>query len=250
MAKAAKQTSTSKNRQAAETLADYEGFARHALTASVVRVGDGRGFVVQAKHEKLVITAGHCLPFIPPSTNLHDLEEKTYMKLLGPIGEEPTIWAECLFVDVISDIAVLGPPDEQDLNEEYDAYQDFVEPLATFSAADVAPTRPALKMPEGELGWVLSLGGEWQQCRMNCVETPWWGAGPLWLNGAKIEGGMSGSPILSAGGDAVGVVASGGEVDGIQTGPQGPQPRLMSDLPSWLIRALRLGADLERGQSR
>jgi hypothetical protein len=35
--------------------------------------------------------------------------------MLGPLDGEPSIWAECLFVDVIADLAVLGPPDKQEL---------------------------------------------------------------------------------------------------------------------------------------
>ena len=37
-------------------------------------------------------------------------EERTYQRLLGELSGEPTVWAECLFADPISDVAVLGPP--------------------------------------------------------------------------------------------------------------------------------------------
>jgi hypothetical protein len=36
------------------------------VTPSVVRVAGGRGFVVEGKAERLIITAAHCLPFFPP----------------------------------------------------------------------------------------------------------------------------------------------------------------------------------------
>ena len=59
---------------------------------SVVRVGDGRGFVVQGpRYQKLVVTAGHCLPFFPPCHGASYLEERTYQRLLGPLGAEPTV---------------------------------------------------------------------------------------------------------------------------------------------------------------
>jgi hypothetical protein len=33
---------------------------------SVIKVGDGRGFVVETeREERLIITAGHCLPQLP-----------------------------------------------------------------------------------------------------------------------------------------------------------------------------------------
>jgi hypothetical protein len=62
---------------------------RHAVTrtqhapsaAAVVRVGDGHGFVVGCRQEWR-----HCL----------------------------TVWAQCLFADLVADIAVLGTWDNQD----------------------------------------------------------------------------------------------------------------------------------------
>jgi hypothetical protein len=127
-----------------------------------------------------------------------------------------------MFVDSISDIAVLGPPDNQDLSEECDAYEAFVEPLVGLSVADVLRTPLSVdgRQPEGAMGWVLSLAGEWQQCRMSHF------GGPLWLSSAKIKGGMSGSPILSANGSAVGLIAS-----------NHAQPRLLHSLPGWVIKA-------------
>jgi hypothetical protein len=190
------------------------------LAASVIRVGDGRGFIVNGMDgTKLVITAGHCLPELPPCMNFSDLSERTYRNLIGPIGQDPAVTAECLFVDPISDLAILGPPENQDLSEEYDAYEAFVEPLAELAAVDIlpAPLPVAGGQPEGEAGWVLSLVGKWEPCRM------WHFGGPLWLTGAEIEGGMSGSPILSPGGDAIGVIAS-----------NHAQPRLLHNLPVWM----------------
>jgi len=33
-------------------------------------------------------------------------EGRTYQRLLGELSGEPTVWAECLFADPISDVAV------------------------------------------------------------------------------------------------------------------------------------------------
>lgn len=108
---------------------------RNELTNSVLQVGHGRGFVVECRHaiqpgvvNQLVITAAHCLtvpldhrytstpepPSLPAAhPGRHDAEA-TYAKLLGPLGGAGTVGAECLFVDPISDIAVLGAPDSPD----------------------------------------------------------------------------------------------------------------------------------------
>jgi hypothetical protein len=117
------------------------------VTSSVVRVGDGRGFVVKGNSDRLVITAAHCLPFFPPCISF-SLEERTYESLLAPIGTEPTVWAECLFVDPIGDIAVLGPPDNQALSDRYEQYDNLLAPLEPISIAD-APAQTS--------AWLLSL---------------------------------------------------------------------------------------------
>ena len=55
----------------------------------MVRVGRGRGFVVQTEREDhLIITAGHCLPHLPPCHGASDLDERTYKELIGPLGPE------------------------------------------------------------------------------------------------------------------------------------------------------------------
>ena len=76
--------------------------------SAVVRVGDGRGFVVENDDERLVITAMHCLPELPIAHGASYIEERTYRGLLGPVGDGQTVWAECLFADPIADLAVLG----------------------------------------------------------------------------------------------------------------------------------------------
>ena len=37
------------------------------LATGVMTAGSGRGFVVEGAGERLVITAAHCLPFLPPA---------------------------------------------------------------------------------------------------------------------------------------------------------------------------------------
>src|SRR5438270_14083641 len=96
------------------------------VTASIIRVGDGRGFVIERRADRLIVTAAHCLPSFPPCMSFSDLHDRTYQGLLAPIGDEPLVWTECLFVDPIGDIALLGPPDAQELSDQWDPYNKLV----------------------------------------------------------------------------------------------------------------------------
>ena len=59
------------------------------LKSGVITVGDGRGFVVEGAGERLVITAAHCLPFLPPTRSSLGLEARTYGPLLAPVEKRP-----------------------------------------------------------------------------------------------------------------------------------------------------------------
>jgi hypothetical protein len=105
--------------------------------------------------------------------------------LLGPLGQEPTVSAECLFVDPIGDIAVLGAPDYEELPEQRAAYEALVIAIRPLPIAD-APMETSARL--------LSLDGEWFGCKVQNIQ-----GGPLWITDATkgIVGGMSGSPILA-----------------------------------------------------
>jgi hypothetical protein len=187
------------------------------MIGAVLKVGDGRGFVVDCRQhlgfdERIIITAAHCLPFIPPPHPARYLNEETYQKLLGPLEGEPTVWAMCLFVDPIADIAVLCQPDNQALSDEADAYDHFVDGLEPFTVAD-APAQGLERAMSGDfqiehlapgrgVARVLSLDGRWLD-------------GKVQRRGGLLAfepedffvGGMSGSPILDANGAAIGVVS-------------------------------------------
>jgi hypothetical protein len=208
------------------------------VKSSVITVGDGRGFVVRdGQDNRLVITAAHCLPYFPPCHAMSYLSDVTYKNLLGPMAGKPDVWAECLFADPIADIAVLGSPDNQGLAEQAAAYEELVTPLKPLPIAAM----PRTEYEASCSAWLLSLEGEWFGCRAQCI-----GNGPLWVTESTepIRGGMSGSPIITDGGKAIGVVSCAAESeDGTalcasQSRPV-KNPRLTRDLPGWLLRTRR-----------
>jgi hypothetical protein len=177
----------------------------------IVRVGAGRGFVIERRGRRLVITAAHCLPELPPAMSFSLLEERTYAKLLGDINAPPTIAAECLFVDPVADIAVLGEPDDQALPQASEAYGILTDACPTLPISD--------RIHDSAL--LLYLDGLWRPCTLRAFRNAFRvDATP------SIQGGMSGSPILNTDGEAVGVVVTN----------EGPHPKLVDCLPAWLLR--------------
>jgi hypothetical protein len=173
------------------------------------------------------------LPFLPPTHLARYLEEGTYQHLIGPLGAEPDVTAACVFVDPMADIAVLGAPDNQALSDEYDQYEAFLSALPPFDIAAPPPRgrlrTPTLDFPRlGEAafpGRVLSLDGHWINCNVRSL------GGPLLIEPEELaEGGMSGSPLISATGAALGVVSTSNWAAVLADG-----------LPGWLLRALARG---------
>jgi trypsin-like peptidase len=223
----------------------------------VLKVGaGGRGFVLEYPYDvpesvlrqarerdlrlrrrrwsRVVVTAAHCLGKLPPPHAMAFADEKTY-NLLGSLdGGNANICAECLFVDPVADIAVLGTPDNQasqEMYEQAEAYEALV---------DVAPALRIGKPRTGR-GWILSLDGNWVPTPMKVHATLFGVA----LSTGPTEGGMSGSPILSDAGTAVGVVVIGAETVGTRRNakeddfPNGPQPILERDLPGRFVGCAR-----------
>ena len=227
------------------------------ITNSVIKVGDGRGFVVEGVDgTRYVITAAHCLPNLPVPHGLSYTEERTYPKLLGRLGEEPSAWAECVFVDPVADIAVLSEPDNQELGEQAEAYGALVEAVTPFTIAEpqgkpiaeeanrILPHLPRdIDWDTAIRKWVmhecparlLSLDNQWFPCTVQYFPDH-----ALMIKNATlgIMGGMSGSPIIAEDGTAIGIVCLAVGLDDRAT-EGGPNPRLMNNLPGWLLKKLR-----------
>jgi hypothetical protein len=130
-----------------------------------------------------------------------------------------------LFADPIGDIALLGPPDGQEMFEQWEGYAALIESLEALYIGE---------LPEGAPVWLMHLDGSWIKCQAR-------GARGLWLSGARkgLIGGMSGSPILSQEGVAVSVFATSGAASEELPTEGGPQARLTSHLPGWAVQEMR-----------
>jgi hypothetical protein len=137
--------------------------------------------------------------------------------------------AECLFVDPISDLAVLAS-NESPLEK---FVQSVREPLKIGEAPGERASYQADNFGEA---WLLSLDERWFRCEVYYVSN-----GPLRVCNMSepIRAGMSGSPIVLANGVAIGVLTRG--VVGMDGSPlcvgNLPGPRLTRDLPGWLLTA-------------
>jgi hypothetical protein len=215
--------------------------------SAIIAVGGGRGFIVEAKQSgRIVITAGHCLPHLPPACSYANAE-RIYPDLLGALGAECRIWARCLFVDPIADIAVLGWP-EGGPADALNAYDRLVEPVEPLTIGTLPDRRERLNLGEYSIEPVTSAK---HQVQLPSLENEWFRCTATRKDGLicifdaseYLRPGMSGSPIVSDGGDAVGVfvTATGGGSAGYLRGEHregGPNPHLLDALPGWLLREL------------
>lgn len=188
-------------------------------TRAVVTVGDGRGFIVKLNRRRLVITAAHCLPELPPAHAASYTHERTYKELLAPLGTKPKVWAECLFADPIADLAILGAIDMDDFPDEMIAYRALTQDVHPFKigkaprprrkrlpfniGTDAKPYYPCELIPSRADARVLTLAGRWAPISFDC-------SGP-WLladTAPQVAPGMSGSPIVFNG-YAIGALSTG-----------------------------------------
>src|SRR5262249_5869284 len=141
---------------------------------------------------------------LPPCHPFRYPQEETYEDLLGPLRGKPTVWATCLFVDPIADIAVLGSPDNQALAEKSAAYDRLLDRRTALAIADApAQGRERIKLraftgfvdrwierktPGRGSACVLSLGGRWLQGHVERSDNRL-----SFVPGRFFAGGMSGS---------------------------------------------------------
>jgi hypothetical protein len=201
---------------------------------AVVAVGaGGRGFIVGGP-DRLVITAAHCLPSYP-EPHLANGPELIYPRIIGPLTfSQRPIWGELVSCSLVDDLAVLGAPEvfASELESEVDGdpfmrFSEFTEEHAIRIGQSPEPAPLGNDDGPGSQAFVLSLEGEWQTCTVRSDP----GSRFVFIAGARIESGMSGSPILNADGEAIGLISTSGASGSVN-------PSLTDCLPPWLLRKL------------
>jgi len=175
----------------------------------VIKVGSGRGIIIHDRGKmppflgkrmfqdrRIVITAAHCLPRFPPCYAANLPYVKMYESLLGTLdAPEPAVCAECLFVDPIADIALLGRPDPQAVDEHGKPYDERTDEY--YALTEEAPSLRIGKAPPQRRAWMLALDGDWIPVAVH------WSDNRLFIEGTpKNEPGVSGSPLLADDGAA------------------------------------------------
>ena len=193
------------------------GGHRKQPMSSLLRVGYGRGFVVAGYEwpvDRYVITAAHCLLTIPrhqtrSCKSLHDEQHQdmTLPGLVGPLDDEAMLEAECIYIDPTADIAVLSCPSPRAFEEEPDEAEADLALIDAVVPLKLGDSGPLYKSP----AYLIALDGRLVGCVVRHDNT----ANSLWIEAAigSIADGMSGSPVLSREGKAIGIVASSHQDD-------------------------------------
>jgi len=167
---------------------------RKKIEKATVKLPETRGLGVIVP-DGLILTAAHCV----------ELKKKNIIKIaLGDTllmsvdccGQQ--IKAEVYAIEPVADIAVLGMPYNYKLSQDYEKIINMIEPVK-------------LKTDEIELGkeypaMVFTHKGEWLQGK---VEKGNDNVPQILLEGAEIEQGTSGGPVIDQEGTLLGVVSNG-----------------------------------------
>ena len=157
----------------------------HELIKSVFKVGGGRGFLVN----DCIITAAHCLPNDLPIGMC--LEPEGYPILVESFDEARKAVMYPVFVEPISDIAILRPFD--------DDYQNWCDLVAGQTSFEIAWPDPSMRTSR-----VLSLAAD-KWLPFNAQVHPRYLR--LDHDDEAIVPGMSGSPIITQDNKVVGLIS-------------------------------------------
>jgi Trypsin-like peptidase domain len=202
------------------TAAKWKGRVAEA-TVRIEKVG-GQGVLVPGG---FILTAAHCIEWDGSGgMALGDYYIETVKTKRGDILRVGP-WA----ADPVSDMAVLGPLDDQAFGEDCAAFEEWTEATAAVPVTDVilnAGDSLPVEILSHDRGWIggtvtrYGLGGT-PRSGCVCLETT-----------KEINGGTSGGPVVDSAGKLVGVVSNVSE--GGRFGFNGAIPIANLALPRWV----------------
>jgi len=195
---------------------------KRVADATVTFLKDGGQGVLTTNN--LILTAAHCVQFyLTGRMTLGDYIIEEIQTTHGKLKITP--WA----VEPVSDIAVVGPLDDQEFCDEVTQFEEF--------CSKTKPIPLCLEKPKyGDVipVWIYTHKKTWirgkainYSIKKNpskiCIRTD-----------ENIEGGTSGSPIVNERGELVSIVSNAGGSIGISR--EGDGPLLILALPVWIYQ--------------
>ena len=172
----------------------------------------------------MILTAAHCIDFSTTGGMVlgdHFIEEiETH---IGRIKARPMI------VEPVTDVAVLGCPDDQFFPDDADTFEKFCETTIPITLA-----RQRIKYRHPFEVRIRDKDGTW----MNGIAETFNQSSPmLWIaSDREIKGGASGGPILNTAGELVAIISNSSSPSAEKS--IGRCPRPLKALPVWICQEI------------
>ncbi len=188
----------------------------------------GKGVLIRGG---LVLTAAHVIEWTHEGFMALG-DDASFLQPIEVGGRQLMVYP--LAVEPVADLAILGAPDEQWIPDEAKAFEQFCE-----ATAAVALATEEFSFGTSVPAYILTHTGRWITGRVTQYGHP---ASMFLETGEGIEGGTSGSPVVTEHGRLIGVVSNAG---GPQREPcrMGSIPRPHLAAPVWLARQMTAASE-------
>ena len=184
----------------------------------------GKGFLVPGN---LILTAAHCLGNCTNEGEII-LGDHFIEKVITNKGDELKV--KPLFIELVSDIAVLGVLDAQDCGDEDEKYEAFCErtkPIPICARRFTPQDKFPVHIYTHKNTWITGFAEQYYNPQFLLI-----------LANEQIERGTSGSPIVNDVGEIVGVVSNFNEAAEVNGQCNGKAPNPYGAVPSWIIEQM------------
>jgi hypothetical protein len=202
---------------------------RRLIEAATVTIVDkegliGRGILVPGQ---LILTAAHCLTYDMNGHDLIGLSLGDHCLVHIDTAQGQRLHVTPLAIDHVADIAVLGALDNQTFYDQADAFEAWCERTIP---APLCCATPPLRQPIP--AFVYDHTRQWLEGTVELAAP--WPIPTLALSMPDIQGGTSGSAIVTEDGSVIGIVSQTST-----SGGYGPTPWPWQALPVWVVVQMR-----------